>query len=356
MVFVSLPTSSRPAAARQAHPHTDIPDNAPPPHPQGGLKGVLLPVAVVLAIGTIFVSVYLAAFHAPRPHDLPVAAVGTSQEIHRLEKGLESALPGGFDVRPYGDESAARKAVAHRDVYAAYLTGRGEPTLLYAGANGPSVTGTLTGAFGPVAEADGHRLAQEDILPTSGGDTRGLSIFYAAFGLVLAGYLFGMMTYQAAPTLRFRQRMASLALFGVLGGIIIALLAGSTGFGALPGSFIGIAGMTALMAMAAGGATMVFIRWTGAAGAGLASVVLLTLGNSTSGGVMPAPYLPGWLHPLSEVLPVGAGVRAIQGLAYFHHDGLERGIIVLAVWIVACAGLLYLRDARGARGRQAATA
>ncbi|GHG53862.1 ABC transporter permease [Streptomyces griseocarneus] len=345
------PTASSLTHPRPASPHADVPDPAPPQHPQGGWKGVLLPVAVVLAIGTIFVSVYLAAFHAPRPHDLPVAVVGTQQEAQRIEEGLESALPGGFDVRPYAGESAAREAVEHRRVYAAYLTGRGHdaPKLLFAGANGPSVTGTLTGAFGPVAGASGHRLAQEDVLPASAGDTRGLSIFYAAFGLVLAGYLFGMMTYQAAPALRLRQRMASLALFGVLGGVIIALLAGSTGFGALPGSFVGIAGITALMAMAAGGATMVFIKWTGSAGAGLASVVLLTLGNATSGGVMPAPYLPGWLHPLSDVLPVSAGVRAIQGLAYFHHDGLGRGIAVLAAWIIACAGLLHLRDARAAR-------
>ncbi|MBB4890720.1 hypothetical protein WEB32_01630 [Streptomyces netropsis] len=31
----------------------------------------------------------------------------------------------------------------------------------------------------------------------------------------------------------------------------------------------------------------------------------------------------------------------------------QRGIV--DVWIVACAGLLYLRDARGARSRQTAT-
>ncbi|MEV6674817.1 ABC transporter permease [Streptomyces sp. NPDC051162] len=344
------------SAPSTQHPsHNDIPDPAPPQHPQSGLKGILLPVAVVLAIGTIFVSVYLAAFHAPEPHDLPVAAVGTSQEAHRLQGALDSGLPGGFDVRPYVDESAARDAIAHRRVYAAYLPGylpgggHGDPRLLYAGANGASVTGTLTGAFGHVAGAGGHRLAQEDVLPASSGDTRGLSIFYAAFGLVLAGYLFGIMTYQAAPALRFWQRMASLALFGVLGGIVITLIAGSAGFGALPGSFVGIAGTIALMAMAAGGATMVFIRWTGPAGAGLASVVLLTLGNSTSGGVMPAAYLPAWLHPLSGVLPVGAGVRALQGLAYFHHDGLARGIATLAAWIIVCAALLRLRDARAER-------
>ncbi|GAA0411171.1 ABC transporter permease [Streptomyces luteireticuli] len=352
---MSLPSPSL-SPSRDAAPHADIPDPAPPQHPRGGWKGVLLPVAVVLVIGTVFVSVYLAAFHAPKPHDLPVAVVGTQRDAQRVGESLESAVPGGFEVRHYAEEGAAREAIGHRSVFAAYLTGhgRGGPKLLYAGANGPSVTGTLTGAFGPVAEAGGHRLAQEDVLPASAGDTRGLAIFYASFGLVLAGYLFGLMTYQAAPALRLRQRLASLAIFGVLGGIIIALLAGGTGFGALPGSFAGIAGITALMAMAAGGATMVFVKWTGPAGSGLASIVLLTLGNSTSGGVMPASYLPGWLHPLSGVLPVGAGVRAVQGLAYFHDDGLGHGIAVLVAWIVVCAGLLYLRDARGAKGARTA--
>lgn len=330
--------------------HGEIPDPAPEPHPRSGLKGVLLPVAVVLAIGTIFVSVYLAAFHAPRPHDLPVAAVGTAAEAHRLEADLERALSGGFEVRPYGDEAAAREAVEHRAVYAAYLPapGQGRGTLLYAGANGPSVTATLTTALTLRAE-DGPPPAAEDILPVSAGDTRGLSVFYAAFGLVLAGYLFGMMTYQAAPALRFRQRIASLTLFGALGGIIVALLAGDTGFGALPGSFAGTAVVTALMAMAAGGATMAIVKWTGSAGAAIASVVLLIFGNATSGGVMPAFYLPDWLHPLSGVLPVGAGVRALQGMSYFHNDGLGSGLAVLTLWILTCVALLYLRDTRSAR-------
>ncbi|MEU4356275.1 ABC transporter permease [Streptomyces virginiae] len=338
--------------------HGDIPDPAPEPHPRSGLKGVLLPVAVVLAIGTVFVSVYLAAFHAPRPHDLPVAAVGNAAEAHRLEADLERVLPGGFEVRPYGDEAAAREAVAHREAYAAYVPdhGQGSGKLLYAGANGPSVTGTLSAAFAQAAAQDGPPPAGADILPVSAGDTRGLSVFYAAFGLVLAGYLFGMMTYQAAPVLRFRQRIASLTLFGALGGIIVALLAGDTGFGALPGSFAGTAAVTALMAMAAGGATMAIVKWTGSAGAAIASVILLIFGNATSGGVMPPFYLPDWLHPLSGVLPVGAGVRALQGMSYFHADGLWSGLAVLAAWILACVALLYLRDTRSARKARLRTA
>ncbi|THA49444.1 ABC transporter permease [Streptomyces sp. A1136] len=335
-----------------------MPDPAPEPHPRSGLKGVLLPVAVVLAIGAIFVSVYLAAFHAPRPHDLPVAVVGTAAQAHRVEDALERAVSGGFDVRPYSREAAAREAVENREIYAAYLPGHGQGNgkLLYAGANGPSVTGTLTAAFAQTTITGARPPVGEDILPVSDGDTRGLSVFYAAFGLVLAGYLFGMMTYQAAPALRFHQRIASLTLFGALGGIIVALLAGDTGYGALPGSFAGTAAVTGLMAMAAGAATMAIVKWTGSAGAAIASVVLLIFGNATSGGVMPASYLPAWLHPLSGVLPVGAGVRALQGMSYFHDDGLWSGLAVLAAWITACVALLYLRDTRGARKARLRTA
>src|SRR5262249_47572556 len=162
-------------------------------------------------------------------------------------------------------------------------------------------------------------LAQQDLVPAASGDTRGMSIFYAAFGLILAGFQFGATTYQMAPRLEFRWRMVSVVCFSVLGGLIAALLSGSTGFAALAAPLSGITGITSMMAAAASLATMVCLRLASSAGVSLASVVLLTLGNSTSGGIMLAQYLPGWLRPLSEVLPVGVGVRAVQGIAYFHN-------------------------------------
>ncbi|NGO08338.1 ABC transporter permease [Streptomyces sp. HC44] len=323
-------------------------DTAPAPQGATGLKGVLLPVVIVLAIGSIFVSVFLAAFHAPRPHDLPIAVVGTTQRLEQIAGGLELGLPGGFEVKRYPAENAARHALQDRKVYAAYVTGPGRTAeLLYAGANGPSVTSTVTGAFSGVAEANGDRLTVRDVVPASAGDTRGMSVFYAGFGVVLAGFLFGMMTYQMAPRLQYRWRLASLAAFSILAGVLVAVIAGSLGFSALPGPFLGIAGVIALMAAAVGSATMAFMRVFGRAGMSLAAVVLFTFGNSTSGGTLPTAYLPDWLHPFSEILPVGVGVRAVQGLSHFNNDGLTAGVVVLVTWILVAAGVLFWRDARG---------
>ncbi|MGW1727631.1 ABC transporter permease [Streptomyces sp. NPDC002306] len=330
---------SQRVAGRRPHKHAlDVAH--PPPRP-GTPRAVLLPVAVVLLIGALFVSVYLAAFHAPRPHELRVGTteIGTQQE--HLRESLARAIPDGFTLETYPDESAARQAVQDRSVYAAYL-GRGR--LLYGSANGAAVTATVTNAFSPVAHAEHHGLTVDDVAPAAAGDTRGLSVFYAAFGLVLAGYLFGMTTYQIAPRLQYRWRMASLALFGLIGGLVVTTIAGSAGFGALPGPFLPLAVVVALMGAAVAATTMVLLRLFGSAGVSLASILLLILGNSSSGGIMPAAFLPGWLRPLSEILPVGVGVRAMQGLSRFQDDGLSRALVILPAWVLGAALVLYLKD------------
>lgn len=46
--------------------------------------------------------------------------------------------------------------------------------------------------------------------------------------------------------------------------------------------------------------------------------------------------------PLASVMPAGGGVRAVDGIAYFDHDGLTSGIVVLSVWIALCVAGLFL--------------
>ncbi|MGW4980664.1 hypothetical protein [Streptomyces mirabilis] len=46
--------------------------------------------------------------------------------------------------------------------------------------------------------------------------------------------------------------------------------------------------------------------------------------------------------PLASVMPASGGVRAVDGIAYFHHDGLTSGIVVLSVWIALCVAGLFL--------------
>jgi hypothetical protein len=312
------------------------------------MRAILRPVAIVLVIGGTFAAVYLAAFHAPEPHQMPIAAVtATAQSAESLQTDVNRIIPGGFEVLRVPDKNAARDAIMHRRAYGAILRTRSGLTLLYAGANGPATTDLLEQVAGSAAKDSGTHLIHKDILPSAPGDTRGLSIFYLAFGLLVAVFLFGTMTYQVGPRLKLWERLVSLMIFGIASGVLMTFIAKV--FGAVPGSPVALAGVIILLAVAAGAFVLALVRLLGPLGASLAAIVLLAFGNSTGGGVLPTDFLPGWLHPFSEFLPVGAAVRALWGIAYFRHDGLVSGVLILCGWIAVCVAALYLRDVRDAR-------
>ena len=98
----------------------------------------------------MFVSVYVAAFHAPKPHGLPVVAVGTPPSVRQLARGLNDELPGGFSVDPAPDPSFARVAIEHRRAYGAARHGASadhatrSPAPQFGQWCSPSVAGTVT--------------------------------------------------------------------------------------------------------------------------------------------------------------------------------------------------------------------
>lgn len=336
-------TGAQPAHPRHRHHHPAPRTDAPPDRPGlTGVRAVLKPVLTVLTIGLAFVAVFLAAFHTPDAHRLPVAVSASDKKAALFDVRLQRTAPDGFQIDRYPDDTSARRAVEHRQAYAALLARDGKPEIVYAGANGPGVTAL-------VAPLAGKNTPAVDILPLSEDDSRGLSVFYASFGLVLAGFLFSQTTYQVAPRLSFGQRVGSLALFAVLGGLATALIA-CTAFGAIPGQFLAVAGLVALLAGAVAAAGVLLIRVFGPAlGLPLGSIFLLVMDNATSGGVLPPEFLPGWLRPLASVMPAGVGVRALDGLAYFHHDGLVSGVVVLSAWITLCVTGLLLLDRTAAK-------
>ncbi len=310
-------------------------------------RGVLVPAVVATLIGLAFVVVFLDAFHAATPHELPVAVVGTGAQVEQVAAGLEDAGPGRFAVTAVADEDAARDAVLRREVFGALLPG--DPArLLVAGANGQGVTMTLTEALGPVAAPPGAPLRVEDVRPLAPGDTRGLGIFYGGFGVVLGGFLFGITSYSAAPLLPLRWRLLSMTLFAVVSGALVAGAADLV-YGAIPAGYGVVTGLVGLLAMSIASTAALVLRVVGSAGTFVTSFGLVILGNATSTGNLPEQYLPPWMAPLSHVLPPGVAVRALRGATYFADDGVARAVWVLALWAVVPLVTIAVVDAVGRR-------
>jgi hypothetical protein len=72
-------------------------------------------------------------------------------------------------------------------------------------------------------------------------------------------------------------------------------------------------------------------------------LVLVALGNPSSGGPVPRPMLNGVYAALNPVLPQGAALSALRGVQYFGDRGIDLGLLCLLIW--ALAGLVLLASA-----------
>ena len=312
---------------------------------KAGLRGIVLPALVAVAIGALLIVVYLAAFPAAEPHGLPVGVVGDDARVTEVDRALERDQAGAVRLVELDGAAAAERAVRAGAVYGALVLDGPAPQLLVAGAHGQSVTQDLTDLLGPVA---GGQLTVSDVAPLVPGDAQGRAIDSTAFGVVLGGFLFGITSYQVAPKLRLRLRLLSAVLFAAAAGLVGAVLS-VTAFDAVPAGFWEVAGLVTLLGLACGAAAALALRLLGAAGTFVATAVLLTIGAATSTGSSPAEYLPGWLEPLAHVLPPGIAVQALRGAAYLSGDEVGRAVVVLGLWSAVPFLLIAVLDAASRR-------
>jgi hypothetical protein len=316
------------------------------------LRAIVVPALVATINGVAFVVLYTAAFHDPVPHSLPLAVVGSTQQVARVRTAVQQAAPGQFVLRRLPDAAAAAQAVRQRDVFGALVLDGPRPELLTAGANTQAVTMTVTQAFAPAEQQLGVQTQPHDLSPLVPGDTRGLTIFYGGFGVVLGGFLFGVTSFAAAPRMLLRYRIVSVVLFAVSAGALTGWLIDRV-YAALPAGFLLVSGLVALLAMACAATAALLFRAFGSVGQILMSIGLVIIGNAASTGQLPAEYLPPWMQPLPEILPNGVAVRALRGAMYFQDDGVARAWVVLAAWTVVPLALIALLDALSRRRARA---
>ncbi|MFE1439941.1 ABC transporter permease [Streptomyces sp. NPDC058739] len=285
---------------------------------------VLVPLVVALALWAF---AWPAARVAPR--DLPVGVAGPTAATAQLEHRLERQ-EGAFDVHRYADENAARQAVEDRTVYGAVvLTGHG-PELLTASAASPLVAQLLRQAVAEQAP-EGTTPKVTDVVAAPEDDPRGAALGARVLPLSLAGVAMG----------------ALIVLGGLRGGRAVAVLVGATGLvgvvgAALAHSWLGVltgdwwteAGVLALAALAVGGTVAGLGSLIGPAGIGLASGVVVLLGNPFSGAASAPQLLPEPVGVLGQWLPPGAGATLIRSVSYFDGAAAAGPALTLTVWAV----------------------
>lgn len=304
-------------------------DPAPP-----RLKGwslFLAALSVVLLVQTLFVTSYVGALHAPKPHNLRLAVVGTSP--------LPRAVGTQFSLKliPYADEQAARDAIDERDVVAAFVSGPEGPKLIVAPAGGPPLATAVTNAFGVGAAALKQKLEVEQVHLLPSGDTTGGVSFFVTMALVVGGYLASTVAMLFGGAATRHGRLAALAGASVVGALLTYAIAG-VGYGALPGDkFLALWGIFALVMAAVAFMTAALQTLFGAAGTLIVVVSFVIFGAPSAGGAVPSPFLPSLWRTIGPFLPAGAGTTATRNTLYFDGNGIGRSLLVLAAYLIVGA-------------------
>ncbi|MFJ6946444.1 hypothetical protein ACISU4_17635 [Streptomyces wuyuanensis] len=330
--------------------HADATTQPPAPRPPAAagrppVRAWLQPAVIALVVVAAFIGCYVGLQRDPQPHQVPIAVSGQA-----LASEVGRAMGDSIEVHPVADAAAGRQALERHDVSAALSTaGDGRLHLDLAGADGLSTTAAVKDLVGAFAGGAGRQVTTEDVVPLVRYDARGLAGFYIAFGVSLAGFVLAQNALGLTKLLHLRHRFRLITGTSAAIGVVAATIAGPV-LHAVPAPFVPLAFTLTLLSAAAAFATKLLGTYLGPVGIPVATLLLLTVGNATSGATTGADLLPAAARAVSGLLPPGAAVRAITDLSYFHGAHTAGPLVTLAAWAVIGALLVAYRSrSRGGR-------
>lgn len=305
-------------------------------------RAALPPLAGGLTLLIVLISLIGSAVQDPRPHDIAVGVVGPAAATQQLQRAFDSALPGAFRLVPKDSEASARSAVDSRDIDGALILGGPTARVVVAGAAGDAVAGAIAGAFTNALRAQGTAVTVETVHPFSEGDAHGLILFFLVVAMSISSLVVGPAVLQIRDAGAI-GRLAVVLLYGILAGLVgtVTAAAFAGGFGE---HFWEVVALTALVSLAVGAPTAACARVLGAAGIGLAALVLVLLSVVSSGGPLGSSMLPDLYRTLSPWLPAAEAYSALRGSLYFAGAGVVGPVLLLATWAVAGMALVIIVD------------
>jgi hypothetical protein len=318
-----------------------------------GAEDRRLVIALVAALLVVFALVgsNVAANHAPKPHEVPVGIIGTPPVVGLVAGQVGHGAPGAYKIHQYSSLAAARTAILHRTVYGAYRPVP-SPLLMVAAAASPSVAALLQQAFAAAARSQGKALVVRDLVPLPPSDSRGATAFSAVLSLIIAGIMGSTVIYLLGRHRPPPVRLVAMVALGIGAGLVTALVTNVV-VGAFPGQFVGVWGVAALFVLALGLPIAAFQVLVGAGGTAIGAIMFLVIGNPASGGSSAPELLPGFWREISQFLPPGAATTAMRDVVYFHGHGMTQALLVLGVYAVLGATVVFLVHALRARATQA---
>jgi hypothetical protein len=162
--------------------------------------------------------------------------------------------------------------------------------------------------------------------------------------LLIGGYVSASLLRAATGVATARWRGAILAGFAIVAALLIDLIAGLWLSGYATGKFWIVWPILALIIYAVASIAAVLGRLLGAAGTLLTVIVVILLGNPSSGGATGAPYRPTFWRDLGPYLPPRNAYVLLHNSTYFGGHNTTQALVVLLLYAVVFTAILGVLD------------
>nr|WP_240969350.1 ABC transporter permease [Streptomyces sp. HNM0575] len=304
---------------------------------------------IIAAAAGLFAGSYTYAMADPTPRNIPAAVQGDADDVRgvrpfigALEKGLGSSLK----IHRYRTFAQAEQAVEEQQVFAVLRPrAHGRVELGLSSAAGASVAEVLQQTAPKAGRKTGVEVTVRDLKPLGKGDPRGLTIFYMTLAADIIGFIGAIQLSVNVPDLRPLPRILFVAAYALLGGFVIAAMVGWL-IGAVRLPFVH---SWLILTLTMFTSAMVFLMFNTLIGRWAMIptwLLMVLLGNPSSGGAVSWPLLPSALGTVGRWLPPGASVNAQHTAVYFPGNQHALPYLVLAAWALAGLAVFLRLDER----------
>ncbi|MEV6117494.1 ABC transporter permease [Streptomyces sp. NPDC052109] len=310
---------------------------------------------IVATLAGLFVGAYCWAMADPVPHRIPVAVTGKSVKGDRFTDALETTLRTSLVLHPYPDYGHALAAVDAQREFAILQRRPAGVEVDVASAAGASVARVLGQGAPVVGRTLPVPVQVRDIKPLPATDPQGLAVFYIVLGSNILGFVGAIQLGVHAQGLRPAERVATTAAYSVLGSLWICVMADWV-LGVVRLPFAQSWGICALTMFTAGMIFTAFHTFLNRWALLPTWLLLVILGNPSSGGAVAWPLLPPVLGFLGRFLPPGASVNAQRNAIYFPDNQHVEPYVVLVAWCLIATSVFVVWRARHPASRATAQA
>jgi hypothetical protein len=236
----------------------------------------------------------------------------------------------------------------NQNVYAVLVVTADPPQLLIASAAGVSVARVLEDAANAAATAVDRPVQLIDVRPLPSTDPSGLGSFYTTLTATLLGFVTIYQLRSWAPAMSLQGWYATVAGLAVGGGLVLAVIVDPV-INVLRPQFVELWAVLAGEIAAAAVFNCVLLVLIGPLAIIPAWLLLVAIGNASSGGAVAAPLLPPFFAIAGHILPQAATVNILHTATYFTDEQQLEPFLVLGAWIVV--GGIALEVVARRRGR-----